>query len=264
MYSTVRISCYYCLFVILGGYGYKFSFKNIVFELVGNCPLNGIMVFCWYVYFYIITMLLLPMISRISGAGGFLKDLLLCLWMFLFYYIKEYIQSGITYTLWSTFPVVFCGFACGKNNIFKYISDYLDKITPQVFCVVVYVLCAIVCFLGRWMIPAFCFLQMDIIYIPLFIFSILQLIRKSEYRFALLNILGKYCLGMWFIHCVFFNVSKTTWQPILYAPYYPIFVIIWGCIICFSVSYIMNILLFPVTVIVGRIIDNFGSQIYEK
>ena len=58
-----------------------------------------------------------------------------------------------------------------------------------------------------------------------------------------LSIIGKYSLLMWFLHSVFFNVSKAYTQTILYYPHNPILVVLWGLIICLAVAFVIS---FPI------------------
>ena len=58
--------------------------------------------------------------------------------------------------------------------------------------------------------------------------------------------IGKHSLLMWFIHSIFFNVSKEFTQPILYYPHNPVIVTIWGLIMCLLISILLS---FPINYI---------------
>ena len=51
----------------------------------------------------------------------------------------------------------------------------------------------------------------------------------------------QYTLLMWFVSCIFFNNCKAIFQPILYYPHNPVIVTIWGLVLCFVLSYILDI-----------------------
>lgn len=84
----------------------------------------------------------------------------------------------------------------------------------------------------------------DIIYAPLFVYgmaNILQFIRKSFVFKILMK--SAQSLLMWFIHCPFFNVCREITQPILYVPKNPVMVLIWGLLLCYLPSVMIDLLL---------------------
>ena len=65
-----------------------------------------------------------------------------------------------------------------------------------------------------------------------------SLFLKNDMKFQLV---GRYSLLMWFIHCIFFNNCKDIFQPILYWPRNPILVLLWGISICYILVLFWNI-----------------------
>ena len=88
----------------------------------------------------------------------------------------------------------------------------------------------------------------DFIYAPIMIYGLIttfDLIRFKKVLFPL-SIIGKYSLLMWFIHSVFFNVSKEYTQPVLYYPHNPVLVLLWGLLLSLAVSFIVS---YPINLI---------------
>ena len=65
--------------------------------------------------------------------------------------------------------------------------------------------------------------------IPFFMYGIISLLsmipNRARYPF---EVIGKYSSIMWFMHGIFFGCSKEIFQPILYAPSVPLWVLLWG------------------------------------
>ena len=83
---------------------------------------------------------------------------------------------------------------------------------------------------------------MDIIYVPIFIFCIINLCRTISLKYVqfVLKKIGKYSLYMWFVSCIFYGNAKSVFQPILYWPHNPVLVLVWGLLICYFVSMILD------------------------
>ena len=78
--------------------------------------------------------------------------------------------------------------------------------------------------------------------IPLLICGLLKLLELVKWKKALLplQIIGKYSMLMWFIHGIFFNVSKPFTQPILFWPKNPVLVTMWGLVLCLLLARLLN------------------------
>lgn len=65
--------------------------------------------------------------------------------------------------------------------------------------------------------------------------TIIEHIQYKSIKIIFMKI-GDKSLLMWFVHCAFFGVTKVVFQPILYAPKWPVLVLLWGLLICYIVS----------------------------
>ena len=83
---------------------------------------------------------------------------------------------------------------------------------------------------------------MDIRYAPLFVFGmgkLLQSLRKTP-LFPLLGKIGSQSMLMWFLHCLFFNVTKELTQPLIYAPRNPILVTLLALTTCYFAAVLID------------------------
>ena len=226
------------------------SAKSVILELsLLDMPH---MEFCWYVAFYIIAIFLLPAYSRISQKNpvtAFLFGVVLpCLICVLTNTVKTYINVGsfdavldiIAYIRW--FPCVAAGYLFASEKLFQKID--IRHSGNRFTKIVLYLLFMIVPFLARLGNGSF-----DFVFAPMFIFGLVSLLKSFKNVKVLfpIAIIGKYSLLMWFIHSIFFNVSKEYTQPILYYPHNPILVILWGILICLSISIVIS---FPINFII--------------
>lgn len=244
---------------------WQFSVTGFVKELLALE--RPIMYFCWYVSFYYISMLLLPLLSRMSAKTP-LADVCLLLVLptaafTILLGILEYefgIDSGalreLLMNLRSWFPCIAVGYLCGKYSFFE---TYLEPVAEG-FCrgrgkpllwlglCVVSFFCRLICpqfrlggvsVAGYWMDLPF---TMDIIYGPLFFYGAVNLLKCIPAKLVQkpLQALGKQSLLMWFLHCVFFNCCKEVTQPVLYFLKNPILVTLFGLAVCYIGAVILD------------------------
>ena len=225
-----------------------------------------IMLFCWYVYFYAATMLLLPLLTR-SRAHTPAEDTFLLLILpvsltsVLAYWGLEGFAWQLTVDLRDWFPCVAVGYLFAKYGLFE--KHFTPVLTRCRGCLSRTLLClamALAAFFGRY----YCqYLNlgtlnirggmytltytMDILYAPLFVFAMgnLLLSLKKTFLYPLLGRIGSQSLLMWFLHCVFFNVTKEITQPFIYAPRNPILVTIFALALCYAAALAIDKLLKP-------------------
>lgn len=228
---------------------YKPTGKSLLLELLIIDKPN--MEFCWYVLFYIMAIFILPFFARIaekSSVFAFAIGLILpSLIVFVLNGIKNSFDIGsldsifdvIKYLGW--FPSVASGYLFAKKELFQ----NLDLISGKNILtkVIISVLFIVVPMFARSANASF-----DFIYAPIMIYgliTIFDLIRFKKVLFPL-SIIGKYSLLMWFIHSVFFNVSKEYTQPVLYYPHNPVLVLLWGLFLSLAISFIVS---YPINLI---------------
>ena len=230
-------------------------------ELIGMG--TEVMRFSWYVSFYCLSMLLLPVLVKLS-AGNPGGDLLIMLVLpavaanTVIAAIQEHLPgnltmlTGILSSVWEWFPVVISGYLSAKYRLFE---TYLDEVSARFssgWGKVCFWLClCAVGFAGRLALPRFALgsiqpsgrwveleLLMDVLYAPLFVYGLARLLQQMKYpRFlGVLGNLGRQSLYMWFFHAVFFNCLREYTQPLIYAPKNPVLVILLSLAVCYVLA----------------------------
>lgn len=226
------------------------------------------MPFCWYVSFYCLFMLLLPLFAKLPSQNvhfdfftsivlfPVITDVIDCI-------VKKYIGNDIiielTSNLFFWFPMVLLGYIFAKYKLFDRMEYNTSKIIHSKKATIILQIIGALCApMGRYVLPYFSFnvvavpiihksinfsVSMDVVYTPIFIFYVVNLCRniKLTYTKLILKQIGKHSLLMWFVSCIFFNNSKTVFQHILYWPRNSCLVLIWGLLICYIVSAILNL-----------------------
>ena len=201
------------------------------------------MVFCWYVFFYIGTMMLLPLFYKLLKKNIFIPFIIsitiprLITFMIFHFEINEFNIIAEYAEFFYYLPAVIMGMIVAKYNVFERIYYRINS-WHLIIKIILSSLCLILSFiLRRYTI------FLDFIFAPMFIFGLENIIRiiKNRSAFYPVSILGKYSLLIWFIHCIFFNQCKDITQPILYFPRNPVLVTIWGLMICLGIAFLINI-----------------------
>lgn len=200
-----------------------------------------VMYFCWYVLFYIMAMIALPLYIRITHNNMLLLVLLgiVTPWLIARGYARfdplgiESISNLIQN--FTPFSVVASGYIFAEFNLFERCFDLLFKryIRCDLIRVLLYFIAAFAAFMGRKIFPYLDLglaISMDIVYAPIFIYAVVNIVQGLPIKILwnLLSIIGKYSLEMWFFSSAFFNCCKSWSQKILYFPGNPVIVLAWG------------------------------------
>jgi len=245
---------------------WTFSASSFVGGLLG---LDGsVMVFCWYVHFYVMAMLVLPVLVKLS-TGTLAGD---CLVLLALPVLLQTVLLGILReefgmeTGWVVdilaagrewLPCVVSGYLCAGYGVFEgYFDSYLQKIRTGWGKVLLYLVLCGGAFFGRLLCPRMMLgsvsvagnwmelvYSMDILYAPLFVYgaaNLLQRIRAELVRKPL-EAVGRQSMLMWFYHCVFFNCCAAYTQPVLYFLKNPVLVLLFGLGICYLAAVITDI-----------------------
>lgn len=236
---------------------YDFSIDSFILECFGLE--KQIMFFCWYIYFYIIVMVTMPFISKVSEKMNVTQNVLVLLFIpiIIFYALKGiFFNNDIIVSVLNNliifYPTVIAGYLVSKYDVFnKLESINIKERYRLILCFFVLVSS----FLLKYLVPYVGYgtistrrhlfdltMNLDIIYIPLFIYSFIKLARlfNAKLYIPLIKI-GKLSMLMWFTHCLFFNCSKEIFMPILYAPGNAILVLIWAIILNYAMAFLFNI-----------------------
>lgn len=187
--------------------GGNYDVNMIVLNMVGlkssmNCA-------NWYVYFYVFSMLALPIVARIFDRynnKAFLVSILVCM--------AGYLLGEKTGGMWGDalmcctkyLPVVEVGYlvATCQNEKFRSLKSFFNINSP-----VLYLLLAIIVFMIRCGIAGVGVLTSDIILAPAFVYCIAKMDKAglfSPVKHVLL-LFGRYSFYIWFIHAMFFSTT---------------------------------------------------------
>lgn len=244
--STDFWICYLVVFAllviaaILSG-AYSFSTAAIIKEAFALS--RPTMIFCWYVIFYIGTMLIMPLFYKLTKINDFLALVIFSISPMVLVFICN--NSGVSFltaltdyfNYFSYLPCVLIGFFAAKYDILFKLYEVTKK-QKTVIQLLIGCVMMILPFLARGYSEA-----LDLLYAPMFIFGLVSILKLVKHRQILLplSFLGKYSLLLWFLHCGFFNQLKDFTQPVLYFPKHPIPVTIWGLLICLVIAVILQI-----------------------
>ena len=239
--------------VLLGCY--QFNLIGVAKEMFAlNTP---IMCFCWYVLFYVAVMLMFPVLARMA-SGSLARDFIaiVILPAIAFAILNRYIKV-VDLIKWM--PCVSMGYLVAKHSLFENVFDKITARLPKFAGYPIWILAMAAAIFGRRFFPgtSLClmdlwnknltiYINVDIVYAPLFIYGAANLIRSTkQFIWKIFIIIGESSMLMWFLHSGFFNVTRETMQPILYWPRNPVLVVIFGLGICYLLARVINIPLKP-------------------
>lgn len=234
-----------------------YSFEPLYFLAELFTYRQPIMMFCWYVLFYLCSMLVLPLYARISKKSPVLAFGIAVILPSFFSLIASRLSfpgMDVVYHFVNIMPWFICtasGYLFAQLDLFRSISDAV-RFKNRFLQIIVFLLFMIVPFLTRCI-----SVSIDFISAPLFIFGFVSLIHRIPWKKLLfpLSLIGKYSLSMWFIHCIFFNQLSVYTQKILYFPKSPTLVLIWGL----TISLILSVLIMlPI-----RFLTNFKNKLLK-
>ena len=241
------------MIALLTGYRELSAFGFLMGILGRN---TSLMTFCWYVSFYCLAMLMLPLLTGTDKRGP-VRDLVLLIIMPIAAssILESLIESKTISTMieevgiW--FPCVASGYLCAKYGVFGRADA---RIGCQRGNALLYGACICFAVAGRYFCDSFtlsiCCLDkdwtmrctMDVFYAPAFVYGAAMLLQriKNKYVIGVFKRIGDHSQRMWFIHCVFFNVSNEVTQRILYWPKQPVLVVAFGLLICYAAAWAVS------------------------
>lgn len=252
------------LFAVFMG-DYQLNGKEFVRELFAlSVP---VMMFCWYVRFYCLLMLLLPMITRLSGKQPVIDILVLVFILPLaFLFGSFFVRLGVIHDAFTEclrwLPCVMMGFVFAKHKLFEKVLDrIICCFSNKAVRVLIWIFLVCITMAGRnifpqkelinrWMFDRQIYMNMnmDVVYAPLFVYGMANLLGllKSGWILRMLASIGEKSLYMWFVHCIFFNVSAEKTQRLLYMPGNPVLVLIWGLSLCYLAALLFDAIVRPI------------------
>lgn len=223
----------------------KYEINGIYFLLESIGFIRQVMCFCWYVIFYYIAMLIMPLFAKVDNENSVIAlAILIIVPNFLGVFtsrlnlenkVFQLVREVLEYTKW--LPCVGSGYVFAKYNLLDKMFGLINE-KNKVVKTIVFLPFIIIPFIARGGNTFF-----DFIYAPMFVFGILGIIRmiKREKLLRPFEHIGSASLLMWFLHGAFFNVIGVYTKKILYFPKCPFLVLVWGLIVCYVVAISLRI-----------------------
>lgn len=172
--------------------------------------------FCWYVYFYIFAMIVMPGVSRLIDRYGLRAVIGLSAicggYMLAFdpLGLRPYHYMGILYRCLRYMPIVMMGYWLARNNIASRL-----RMVRAPWAVVV----ALVVMVGVYLLRAWPYARIiDCIWAPTVAFAVASIFGVYELRplRIVLNALGLKSMNIWFLHALFFtHATKGLFGPLV-------------------------------------------------
>lgn len=221
--------------------GSSLSIKSVLLEALG--VENILMKFCWYVPFYALLMLILPVYTRIL-RGKWYTDTILTGVFYLLICIADGAFSRISNlnvfnSLSVYFPVVSVGFLIIKYDILDKIKNTLQKkCTLRGTQVVIGLFLVVLAFAVNAKRVFVKGVSTGVVLVPILMLGFSLILReKRDWLQKAIILLGKYSMNIWFLHCAFFSrYTNQILQPIAYYLKMPALVVVWILLICLVVA----------------------------
>lgn len=225
-------------------------FDNSKWDLELFGVYTSIVGFAWYVRFYVLCLLSLPLLKKLieknvlcSFCFAIIPFYIICVFMrILSNYIVFHNALAVTEEYFRYMPVVLIGYCFAEFQLFNRINTFLNKINFD--NLLIDVLSCIVIFILRVKSPLKNIIYIpttDIIYAPIFILFIIRIINELQFRSLdkLLELIGVNSMNLWFLQSIFFFETNAL-QWIVYLPRWSFFVLIWNIFILLPISIIYN------------------------
>lgn len=222
--------------------GYTPSVISLVLEylMLGN----QLLIFGWYVHFYIVSMLLLPLAVKVSQkrySPIFEMICFMTIWVGTVFLTRIFSQNpaiqfyGGNWIFY--FPCITVGYFMGKYKVIDGCTVFIQEKLPHYTHACLGVLLIATSLYLRVKVSEVYYLiasvNLDIFYAPILIIGFLLLLDRIPVVSKILRILGQYSLDIWLLHSIFFaGATKQVFQPIAYAPKNPVLVVSWILALC--------------------------------
>lgn len=250
---------------------YAFTVSGFLREMAGMG--SSIMLFSWYVAFYCISMLILPLCDKLS-SGSLAGDVLLLLVLpplavkalAVTMDAQFHLNAPLVYNALESarewFPVTIVGFLFAKYRLFEtYMDSLTEKFSSKPGKLLLWLCMCGIAFAGRLALPRFrlgaihpagtwteLIYTMDILYAPMFVYGMAKLLESVKLPGVtrVLGAIGKQSLYMWFLHAMFFNCCREVLQPLVYFPKNPVLVLIFALAVCYGLAVLIDLAVKPV------------------
>ena len=228
---------------------YRPGVQDIVLEAFGLR--RNIMIFCWYVPFYLVSMLLLPIVIRIFDKNRGLSIVCIFTFPILCFELYNCIQPQykllreIVFYIGDWFSVIYVGYLFAKEHVFSMVHSKMEKLhlSKGIRLGISVGLILFTMIIRNYCVYFTRAVRIDILLAPIFIFSTIEVITSvhSHYLNSLLEVFGKNSTLIWFSHCLFYGICREKTQPLLFfGGTEPIFVFIKCVVLSLGIALIIN------------------------
>lgn len=187
----------------------KIDAKGLLNSLFATSDEN-ICFFAWYVHFYVLAILTLPLIYYVSRKSTGIKIIILGILLVISSVNHIVGVSGIIEEYFYWMPLILVGDICGKSE--KYATLYKWLCSQSAFFKVMVLLSLMLCKAVRAGVAG---ANLDIIYVPLIILIIISLLNSKKVSF--LEFMGHYSMLIWFLHGFFYSpYTKEKFQRVMF------------------------------------------------
>lgn len=181
----------------------------------------------WYVSYYVILLVISPLLVLLLSRTNKYIDLLILISSILF---VPQLPKWFLNTMWPLTSTI-SGYLVCKYDVFSYCKSMLKNRNKFFTCVMALTF-LISCLLSRHFFRSYnAWFRLDGIYSFLFILSILLLIDFFPIKLKnALSYIGGLAMFLWFIHSIF-AIGDIELRYVLYYPYFPLFITIWGILL---------------------------------
>lgn len=200
--------------------GNSISPLTISKELLGLS--SYVMIFAWYVPFYCVSIIVMVPLQKLMSKNAEVGVVFgVIIPIIIFAVLKKLPLGGEIKTLFNNlkhwFPCIAVGFMSYKYRWLEKIDRYLGRVNKYV----VSIFLIIVCFIGRYYIPA-----LDFVYCLMLVYAIANLeINVESIVGRIISRCGKNSSNMWFLHCLYFGkATRELIQPLAFFANNPVLI----------------------------------------
>lgn len=230
---------------------YHYSLANIIDDVLTNRTVSN----AWYVHFFIVLMLTLPLFAKFRPRSTVVKILVSCILVpvlikTLSRFIGIYYFRSLLENYACSAPTAFLGYIMAENRFMEKADIFFSKNIPnRARRLTLFTLLTIVIPIENYIktiviedrpLLTYVFIPtldmfISLILVPVYLFCLVYICKAvTPLLFGKPFIyIGKESTFMWFLHSAFFNYERVIFQPILFFPHFPSLITIWGLILCY-------------------------------
>ena len=205
--------------------------------------------FAWYVRFYVLAMLSLPLLKKLFCISEGFKTVSIFVYWTLCFVLRKIAQTvdmGTFYIVAEEYlrfmPTVILGYLAAEHGYMGKLGRLFGRLRMNnlpgglLICAVIFVLRV------KFLKETYTYLpSTDFVLVPFFIYGLTVIINSAKVGFVekILLVVGANSMNLWFLQSVFYG-STSRLQFIAYIPKISVAIVIWSLICLIPVSWIYN------------------------